>query len=174
MNETPARRGFLKFLLATPLAFVKPLFAAPTAVERARVPETQIAQDAFEAFLNRGDGSVFRMHGLDLGSIQASDPFLHSVGVHDTVMGKGGRYRAAFLDLHVTVLSSSQQGAVVTLKWRADGTQRGAIGNLKPSGKRVSVPGATEITFANGKITKFVSSFDHNDLRGQLGAPRVG
>jgi predicted ester cyclase len=63
---------------------------------------------------------------------------------------------------------------VVTLKWRADGTHRGAIGNLKPSGKRFSVPGGTEITFANGKITKFVSSFDHNDLRGQLGAPRVG
>jgi predicted ester cyclase len=174
MNEMPTpRRRFLKFLLATPLAYVKPLLAAPTAVERMTPSEKQIAQDAFDAFLNRGDASVLQRHGLDV-SVPANDAFLRSVGRSTTVGNKGQAYRAAFPDLKLSFLSSSQQGNVVTLRWRADGAHRGAIGSLAATGRRASVLGTTEVTFVNGKIVKLVSSFDHNTLRGQLGAPRVG
>jgi predicted ester cyclase len=175
MNETyAARRRFLKFLLATPFAFLKPLFAAPTAVERKIVlSNEQIAHAAFDAYMNQGDGSGFESHGFSLG-VPASDPFLHSVGFSGHLGAKRAAYIKGFPDLKVTILSSSEQGGVVTLKWRADGTQRGAIGSLPASGKRASVPGSSQITFVYGKITKFVSSFDHNDLRTQLGAARVG
>ncbi len=171
MHETPSpRRSVLKLLLATPLAFLKPLFAAPTAVERKIVvSDEQNARAAFDAFVNRGDGSVFESHGFGLG-VPANDAFLHSVGVQVSVAGKGERYRTAFPDLKVTILSSSVQGGVVTLRWRADGTHGGAIGNLRASGRRASVPGTSEITFVSGKITKFVSAFDHQNLRAQLGA----
>jgi predicted ester cyclase len=174
MTETPsARRSFVKLLLATPLALMGRLFAAPTAVERRMVDEKQIAQDALDALMNRGDGSVLQRNGFDT-SRGATDAFLSSLGHQVQVAHKGGSYRTIFPDGKVTILGATQQGNVVTLKWRADGTHRGALGNLAPSGKRVSVPGTTEVTFANGKISKFVSAFDHNLLRSQMGAPRVG
>lgn len=171
MPETSdGRRSLLKLLLASPLALLRPLLASPTAVERKiALSDEQNARAAFDAFFNRGDGSIFESHGFSLG-VPANDAFLHSVGLQVTVAGKGGRYRTAFPDLKVTILSSSEQGGVVTLRWRADGTHRGAIGNLHASGKHASVPGTSEITFVYGKITKFVSSFDHQNLRTQLGA----
>jgi predicted ester cyclase len=170
LETSNGRRSLLKLLLASPFALLRPLFASPTAVERKIVVSNeQNARAAFDAFMNRGDASVFEGHGFRTG-VPANDAFLHSVGVLETVAGKGDRYRAAFPDLHVTILSSSEQGGVVTLRWRADGTQRGAIGNLHASGKRASVPGSSDITFVSGKITKFVSSFDHQNLRAQLGA----
>ena len=171
MSETSnGRRSFVKLLLATPLALLKPLLSAPTAVERS-AGEEQIARNAFDAYINRGDGSIFASHGFGLG-VPASDTFLHSVGLQNTVAEKAKSYRSAFPDLKVTILSSSEHGGVVTLRWRADGTHRGAIGSLRASGRRASIPGSTEITFVYGKITKFVSSFDHQNLHAQLKAPQ--
>jgi predicted ester cyclase len=173
MPETSnGRRSLLKLLLASPLALLRPLFAGPTAVERGAVSNEGAARTAFDAYINHGDGSVFESHGFGLG-VPASDAFLQGVGLHDTVAEKARSYRSAFPDLKVTILSSSERGGVVTLRWRADGTQRGAIGSLHASGKRASVPGTTEITFVYGKITKFFSSFDHQNLRTQLGAPKA-
>src|SRR5436309_6300064 len=52
-----------------------------------------------------------------------------------------GMYRAAFPDLHVTVEDAISDGDKVVLRWRSEGTHRGELVGLAPTGMKAVVTG---------------------------------
>ncbi len=56
-------------------------------------------------------------------------------GFHAFVRG----YREAFPDLRFEILEQFADGNVVTSRWRASGTQSGALMGIPPTGKRADV-----------------------------------
>jgi predicted ester cyclase len=172
---TPERQDNVrKTFLAVPLALAlaaRTLSGGPTpapARAAARPTEEEIAQQCLEAYWNRGDDSLFRMHGLDPSSVR-SDVFLDKhLGATRVGGGKRAAYRAAIPDLKFTFLGTSRAGNVVSVRWSAEGTHRGSLGNLKATGRHLTMTGQWNVTFADSKISTFTCSWDHGGLERQM------
>jgi hypothetical protein len=181
ISEKQDRRSLLKALLvfraflAAPVALAARVLSAagPTTTAPARAAAVQpsleeIARQCLDAYWNRGDASLFRMHGLDTKTLQA-DTFLakHIKTVREP--GKGGDlYRQAFPDLKFDLLGTSRVGNVVTVRFNAQGTHRGHLGDLKTTGRRASVAGRWNVTFVDGKVSTFNCAWDQAGLERQM------
>lgn len=98
---------------------------------------------------------------------------------HHPIMGKLDRagieadvqsYRRAFPDMTVQVLDSLGTGDKVMVRWRATGTHQGALMNIQPTNRKVTIEGISQMHIVNGKIRE---SWDHYDTLGlmrQVGA----
>ncbi|MCM3877670.1 MAG: ester cyclase [Thermoanaerobaculia bacterium] len=166
MDDKTGRRSFMAVLLAAPAALAGRLFgSSPQAAQS----NEQTARELIDAFWNRGDMQFLTKRGFDVNST-CEDPFLQSAGLQNVkVGGKRAAYRKAFPDLRFSVLSSSNAGNVATVRWRAEGTHSGQLGNLKPSGKHVVFNGSSRVTIEGGKISKITSDWEHAGLKNQVG-----
>lgn len=81
-----------------------------------------------------------------------------------------GMYRSAFPDVRLTVDDVIDGGDKVVLRWRAEGTHRGELEGLAPTGARVSVTGIVIDEWRDGKIVESWSQWDNLGLGRQLGA----
>jgi predicted ester cyclase len=63
-------------------------------------------------------------------------------------------FRSAFPDLQVTTEDLLEDGDRVALRWKAEGTHRGDLLGLAPTGKRVTLTGIEILRIANGRIVE--------------------
>jgi steroid delta-isomerase-like uncharacterized protein len=77
-------------------------------------------------------------------------------------------YRSAFPDLQFMVEDVIAEGDTVSVRWSSQGTHRGPLSGIAPSGKKVSVSGMTLLRFAGGKIVEGWVNWDALGLLQQL------
>jgi steroid delta-isomerase-like uncharacterized protein len=63
-------------------------------------------------------------------------------------------FRGAFPDLQVVTEDLLEDGDRVALRWRAEGTHRGDLMGLPPTGKRVTLTGIEILRIAGGRIVE--------------------
>lgn len=79
-------------------------------------------------------------------------------------------YRAAFPDLRMTVDDVIVADDKVVLRWHSEGTHRGELAGLAPTGTHGSVTGISIDRWKDGKIVEAWSEWDNMGLARQLGA----
>jgi predicted ester cyclase len=79
-------------------------------------------------------------------------------------------YRAAFPDVRMTVDDVIASGDKVVLRWHSEGTHRGELARLAPTGARGSVTGISIDRWQDGKIVEAWAEWDNMGLARQLGA----
>jgi predicted ester cyclase len=79
-------------------------------------------------------------------------------------------YRAAFPDLRITVDDVIAAGDKVVLRWHSEGTHRGELAGLAPTGAHGSVTGISIDRWENGKVVESWVEWDNFGLARQLGA----
>jgi steroid delta-isomerase-like uncharacterized protein len=79
-------------------------------------------------------------------------------------------YRAAFPDLRITIEDTISEGDRVAMRWRSDGTHRGDLAGLAPTGVKATATGMSIDRFENGKVVETWSEWDNLGLARQLGA----
>ena len=78
-------------------------------------------------------------------------------------------YRNAFPDLHFTIDEQIAEGNTVVTRWTAQGTHKGELAGLPPTGKPATVVGMGVDRVENGKIVESWGLFDQFDMLQQLG-----
>jgi predicted ester cyclase len=79
-------------------------------------------------------------------------------------------YRQAFPDLRLTVDDVIAADDKVVLRWHSEGTHRGELEGLAPTGARGVVTGIGIDRWENGKLVEAWSEWDNLGLARQLGA----
>jgi len=79
-------------------------------------------------------------------------------------------YRAAFPDVRLPVDEVVDVGDKVALRWHAEGTHRGELEGLAPTGVRATVTGLSIDHWQGGKIVEVWNEWDNLGLSRQLGA----
>ena len=77
--------------------------------------------------------------------------------------------RAAFPDLHFTIEDQIASGDKVAIRWTAEGTNSGALGDVAATGKRVRIDGLIFDRLANGKVVERWEQWDQMGMMRQLG-----
>ena len=84
-------------------------------------------------------------------------------------------YRNAFPDLHFTIDEQIAEGNTVVTRWTAQGTHKGELAGLPPTGKPATVVGMGVDRVENGKIVESWGLFDQFGMMQQLGViPSLG
>ena len=78
-------------------------------------------------------------------------------------------YRTAFPDVQFTIDEQIAEGDRVVTRWSAHGTHKGALMDIPPTGKYVTVTGVTMDRVVNGKIVESWGIFDQFGMLQQLG-----
>jgi steroid delta-isomerase-like uncharacterized protein len=79
-------------------------------------------------------------------------------------------YRTAFPDVRMTVDEAIASGDKVALRWHSEGTHRGELAGLAPTGVHGSVTGISIDRWQDGKIVEVWAEWDNMGLARQLGA----
>jgi steroid delta-isomerase-like uncharacterized protein len=79
-------------------------------------------------------------------------------------------YRAAFPDVRIIVDDVIAADDKVVLRWHSEGTHRGELAGLAPTGARASVSGISIDRWKDGKVVESWSQWDNLGLARQLGA----
>ena len=77
-------------------------------------------------------------------------------------------FRTSFPDAKVTITHVTFQGDRSYAQWTFEGTNTGP-GDFPPTGKSVSIQGASHAKYAEGKMVEELVFFDAMDMMGQLG-----
>jgi predicted ester cyclase len=84
--------------------------------------------------------------------------------------GTVSMYRAAFPDVRLTVDDVIAAGDKVALRWHSEGTHRGELAGLAPTGAHGSVTGISIDRWKDGKVVETWTEWDNLGLSRQLGA----
>jgi predicted ester cyclase len=79
-------------------------------------------------------------------------------------------YRAAFPDVKITIDDVIAADDKVVLRWHSEGTHRGELEGLAPTGARGSVTGISIDHWKDGKVVESWTEWDNLGLARQLGA----
>lgn len=79
-------------------------------------------------------------------------------------------YKAAFPGSRLTADVVVDGGNMIAVRTTFTGTHRGALGNIKPTGKKVSVAAMEILRLSRGKIIEEWELADELDLMKQIGA----
>ena len=79
-------------------------------------------------------------------------------------------YRTAFPDVRITVDDVIADGEKVVLRWHSEGTHRGELAGLAPTGAHGSVTGISIDQWRDGKVVETWTEWDNLGLARQLGA----
>ena len=79
------------------------------------------------------------------------------------------RYLRAYPDLHFTVRQTVAQGNVVAINWVAQGTHRGPLMNIPPTGRSIQVLGVSTLTVEGDKVVSAVYVWDVAGMLREIG-----
>lgn len=165
------RRGFLKLALSAVasaiLAPFRTLLGAEKVAARVRPAIGANAVSAADERTIRG----FYAQGWSAGSrgVLQSHP-----ATAQECQRLFDRFRGAFPDLRVDVQSIQKSGDEIHVRWTAQGTHRGALDNLAPTGRRANAAGLTKMKIVDGKIVSTAVEWDEKGLKGRLGSRMAG
>ncbi|HJQ29459.1 MAG TPA: ester cyclase [Rubrobacter sp.] len=119
---------------------------------------------------------VFGGGNLELvDEIFAPDYVLHDPAVPGAVGGTEGMkqyvsmYRAAYPDTHFTIEDQIAEGDHVVTRWTGQGTHRGELLGIAPTGKLVTVTGIEVDRVSGGRIEETWVNYDALGMMQQLG-----
>ncbi len=78
-------------------------------------------------------------------------------------------YRTAFPDLRFTIKDVIAEGETVVARFSAQGTHKGNLNEIAPTGKKIDITGVTICRFSNGKIAEGFVNWDALGMMQQLG-----
>jgi steroid delta-isomerase-like uncharacterized protein len=78
--------------------------------------------------------------------------------------------RSALPDLHLTLEDDIAEGNKVVSRWAAQGTHRGELMGIAPTGNQVAITGITIHRIEDGKIVEEWENWDALGLMQQIGA----
>lgn len=78
-------------------------------------------------------------------------------------------YKAAFPDVHFTILDQIAEGDKVVTRWSATGTHTGALMGIPATNKHATVTGTDIGRYANGKVVEEWLTYDMLGMLQQLG-----
>jgi steroid delta-isomerase-like uncharacterized protein len=87
----------------------------------------------------------------------------------DELKSFAATWRGSFPDWHSTFEDLIAEGDRVAERWTGQGTHRGELQGIPPTGKRVEVPGSVFYRIAGGKIVEFRGQLDMLSLMQQIG-----
>jgi steroid delta-isomerase-like uncharacterized protein len=114
-----------------------------------------------------------------IDQLVAPDAVNHDPATPAQMRGLGGRevfkgtvsmYRAAFPDVRIVVDDVIAADDKVVLRWHSEGTHRGELAGLAPTGARASVTGIGIDRWKDGKVVEAWTEWDNLGLARQLGA----
>jgi steroid delta-isomerase-like uncharacterized protein len=100
--------------------------------------------------------------GVDVGQAR---PQRGPEGIRQTLV----RYLEAFPDLHFTEEATIIQGDRAAVAWTAQGTHRGKVMNIPPTGRLIQVRGVSILTVAEEKVSQALYVWDVAGLLRNLG-----
>jgi steroid delta-isomerase-like uncharacterized protein len=115
------------------------------------------------------------------GNLQVADElFTPNYAHHDAStpdLGRGPEsekkratlYRTAFPDLRLTIEDIVGEGETVMARWTCRATHKGDLSGIAPTGKQVTISGASIARFANGKMAEGWVNWDALGMFQQLG-----
>ena len=119
---------------------------------------------------------VFGAGKYDLADdVIRADAIGHDPALPEPVKGPEGLkeaargYRGAFPDLELTIHETVAEGELVAIRWTAQGTHRGDLFGIAPTGKQATVTGITIDRYAGGKIAESWTNWDTLGMLQQLG-----
>jgi steroid delta-isomerase-like uncharacterized protein len=124
----------------------------------------------------------FIEEGWNKGNLKAVDELIatdhkdHTPGAEQFGPGREGvrkyvtTYRSAFPDARLNIQEQLAEGDKVVTRWIGEGTHRGELIGIPPTGKKASVPGITIDRVQGGKIVESWGNWDRLGLMQQLGA----
>lgn len=83
------------------------------------------------------------------------------------------KYRTAFPDAHVTIENYVAEGDQVVVRWTGRGTQRGKLGNIAPTDRKVTVTAVAIFHISGGKVREYWTNWDTLGMLQQLGVQQV-
>jgi steroid delta-isomerase-like uncharacterized protein len=95
---------------------------------------------------------------------------LRELGAAEQIKRTTAMYRAAFPDVRMTVQDVIAAGDKVALRWQGEGTHRGELMGLAPTGSHGSVTGIDIFLWKDGKVAEAWTEWDNLGLARQLGA----
>jgi steroid delta-isomerase-like uncharacterized protein len=127
-----------------------------------------VVRRLFEEVWNKGNQAV------------ADELFAPTYAHHDTSTSDFGRgpdgekrramhYRTAFPDIRFTVADLVAEGETVVARWSCQGTHKGDLNGIAPTGKQFTISGISVARFANGKISEGWVNWDALGMMQQLG-----
>ena len=127
----------------------------------------RIARRVFEEVWNQGKLNV-------ADEVTDANYVSHGLGMEIPPGPAGTRqfvtiYRTAYPDTHFVVEDQIAEGDRVVTRWTAQGTHRGELMGIPPTGKRVTVTGITIDRIVGGKIVETWNNFDALGQLQQLG-----
>ena len=78
-------------------------------------------------------------------------------------------YHGAFPDIQFTIEEQIAEGDKVVTRWTAQGTNKGELMGMPPTGKKATVTGINIDRIANGKIAETWGDFDALGMLQQIG-----
>jgi steroid delta-isomerase-like uncharacterized protein len=114
-------------------------------------------QDAVHRLLTP-DGVI---HGLAQDGSAATGP--------EAFLAFYSKFRAAFSDLHITVLDTVTEGEIVASRWHCTANHTGDSLGFAPTGSAVAFSGMTMARLSNGRIVEGWNIWDAAALNAQLG-----
>ena len=96
------------------------------------------------------------------------------MGGHDAIRALVGGYYAAFPDLRFTVERTVAEGDLVLVHWTAEGTHRGELLGIAPTGRRAAWTGTSLLRMRDARVVEDWVHPDAIGLFAQLGVPVPG
>jgi steroid delta-isomerase-like uncharacterized protein len=87
----------------------------------------------------------------------------------DSEKKRASLYRNAFPDMHLTIEDVIAEGETVMTRWSCQGTHKGDLNGIAPTGKRITINGVTIARVSAGKIVEGFVNWDALGLMQQLG-----
>jgi steroid delta-isomerase-like uncharacterized protein len=87
----------------------------------------------------------------------------------DSEKKRASLYRNAFPDMHLTIEDVIAEGETVMTRWSCQGTHKGDLNGIAPTGKRFTITGVTVARVSGGKIVEGFVNWDALGLMQQLG-----
>lgn len=97
------------------------------------------------------------------------EPTVGAVHGRDNFKKLVGMYLNAFPDLRITVDQQIAEGDTVVTRWTAEGTHRGELLGISPTGRYAKVQGVIIGRYQNGQIVEDFESYDVLGMLQQLG-----
>lgn len=132
----------------------------------------ELTRRGLEIAFNQGDFSGVReMTAPDAMTHDPSMPqHLQEMRGPEPFVQQVSKYRVAFPDLRFSVDDIIVEGDRVAVRWSAEGTHRGELQGLAPTGVRASTTGISINRWEGGKVVESWVAWDNLGLARQLGA----
>lgn len=123
---------------------------------------------AIEEVWNRGDFDVLKEVVADDFVIHASTPEAEIHGV-DGARQFIKMLHSTFPDIHFTIVDQVAEGDRVVTRWEAQGTHKGELMGIPPTGKRVTLTATDIDRVVNGKVVECWTTMDGPTMMQQMG-----